>query len=63
VPKKGGETVKNDFLQSIFGSWVTSLIGSVAGIPEMIEGYSSHDGTAVIKGLGIFLLGLAARNK
>ena len=55
--------MKNDFLQSIFGSWVTSLIGSVAGIPEMIEGYSSHDGTAVIKGLGIFLLGLAARNK
>lgn len=55
--------MKNAFFQSVFGSWLTSLLGSIAGIPEMIEGYSNHDGTAFIKGLGMFLLGLAARNK
>jgi len=50
-------------VNSVFGNWVTSLLGSVAGVPEMISGYQEHNTSKIIGGLGMFLLGLAAKHK
>ncbi len=50
--------------KSIFGSWFTSLFGTVAGIPQIIEGFSSKpvNWTLVITGIGTLLLGLGSNH-
>lgn len=43
-------------------SWLTTLSGLIAGIPEIIEGLVSGDANTLIKGIGLFLLGILAQD-
>lgn len=43
-------------------SWLTTLSGLVAGIPEIMEGITSGDANTLIKGIGLFLLGILAQD-
>jgi len=42
-------------------SYITSAMGAIAGIPEMITGYNQHDVGTFVKGVALFLLGLVAK--
>lgn len=50
--------------KSIFTSWWTSAAGTIAGLPQIIEGLSSKpvNWTLVITGVATFLFGLAAKD-
>jgi uncharacterized membrane protein len=47
-----------------FTSWFTSLFGTVAGVPQIIEGFTSvpKNWPLVITGVGTLLLGLFAKD-
>ena len=51
-------------MNTIFKSWFTSLFGTVAGIPQIIEGLSSKpiNWSLVITGIATLLLGLTAKD-
>ncbi len=48
---------------SILKNWLTSLFGTVAGVPQIVEGLTSvpKNWTLVITGLATLILGLAAK--
>jgi hypothetical protein len=49
-------------LSNILGSPVTSILGGIAGVPQMFEGYTTHNTMKLMEGLGLFLLGLATKH-
>jgi hypothetical protein len=44
-------------------SYLTSLAGSIVGLPHIIEGFTSKNWSLLIQGLGELLIGLAANEK
>lgn len=50
--------------KSILKNWFTSLFGTVAGIPQIVEGLSStpKNWSLVISGLATLVLGLSAKD-
>ena len=46
-------------------NWLTTVFGTVAGIPQIIEGYFSipKDWSKVALGVGLFVVGLFTANK
>ena len=50
--------------KSIFTSWWTTAAGTIAGLPQIIEGLSSKpvNWSLVITGVATFLFGLAAKD-
>ena len=53
-----------DAIKTWFMNWLTSIAGGVAGIPQIIEGYTSQpkNWTLIITGIGTFILGLVAKD-
>jgi hypothetical protein len=51
-------------LRSIFTNWLTSILGTVAGVPQIIAGITSKpiNWQLVITGIGTFVMGLAAKD-
>ncbi len=51
-------------IRGMFTSWVTSVLGGIAGVPLIIEGFASvpRNWTKIIEGIGVFFLGLAAKD-
>ena len=47
-------------LKNAVGDVLTSILGSMAGLPELIAGIQAHDATMIIKGAGLLLLGLVS---
>jgi len=49
--------------QSIIKNWITSVFGTVAGVPQVIEGLTSvpRNWMLVISGVATLALGLAAK--
>lgn len=41
----------------------TSVIGAIAGMPDLIEGITSKDLQKIVKGAGVVLLGLFMNSK
>jgi hypothetical protein len=41
----------------------SSTIGAIAGLPEIVQGFESHDSILVIKGIALVLLGFATNEK
>lgn len=50
-------------LQNAIGDLLTSLLGTLAGLPQLIEGIQTHDGAKIIEGAGLLLLGLVSNSK
>ena len=50
-------------LQNAIGDLFTSILGGMAGLPELISGVQTHDAVQICKGLGMLLLGLVANSK
>lgn len=48
------------FLTNLFTSKLTTVGGSVVGLPDIYEGVITHDWIKVIRGLALFILGCAA---
>ncbi len=48
--------------QSIIQNWITSVIGGIAGIPQIVLGFKTGDVMMIIQGLSIFLAFLAAKD-
>jgi hypothetical protein len=50
--------------KQILKNWFTSLFGTVAGIPQIVEGLTStpKNWSLVITGLATLMLGLAAKD-
>ena len=46
----------------ILVNWFTSLTGSVAGLPQLIEGITTGNWLLILSGLGTLLLGLSAKD-
>jgi len=42
---------------------LTSILGSVAGVPMIIEGVTSKDNAKIVEGIAIFILGLVSYSK
>jgi len=53
----------NRILHNAINSYLTSLAGTVAGLPDMIEGFTSKDWSLFAKGLGLLIIGLASNEK
>lgn len=49
-------------MKSIFRNIKTTLFGSVAGIPTIIEGAQTHNIGHILAGIGALLLGLFAKD-
>ena len=49
-------------MKSIFKNIKTTLFGSVAGIPTIIEGAQTHNIGHILAGIGALLLGLFAKD-
>lgn len=47
--------------KNAFSSWLSTLVGSIAGIPQIQEGVQEHNTTKIILGVGLFILGLVAK--
>lgn len=50
--------------KSILKNWFTSLFGTIAGVPQIVEGLTStpKNWTLVITGLSTLILGLVAKD-
>jgi len=49
-------------MKSIFKNIKTTLFGSIAGIPTIIEGAQTHNFGHILAGIGALLLGLFAKD-
>ena len=49
-------------IKNAIGDLLTSALGAMAGLPELIQGIQTHDATLIIKGAGMLLLGLVANS-
>ena len=47
--------------KAIVVNWITSLLGGVAGIPQIIEGVTNKNGWLIVSGVATFALGLASK--
>jgi hypothetical protein len=49
---------------AIITNWVTTALGSIGGVPQIIQGYTSipKNWSLIIGGVGTLLLGLAAKD-
>ena len=47
---------------NILRNWFTSVLGGIVGIPEIIAGIQAGDVVMILKGLAMFLMGLAAKD-
>ena len=52
--------IKNLF-KNATQSITTTLLGGIAGLPELLEGINENNGQKIIVGLATFLLGLFAK--
>ena len=42
---------------------LTSILGALAGVPQIIEGATTKDYIKMVEGIAIFLIGLLANSK
>lgn len=49
-------------MKNIFKSIKTTLFGTFAGIPQIVEGVQTHNWSHILTGLGTLLLGLFAKD-
>lgn len=49
--------------KNLFESYISTLAGSIAGIPQIIEGYTNHDLNKIVEGVCVFLLGIVVKEK
>jgi hypothetical protein len=49
-------------MKSILKNIKTTLMGSIAGLPIMYDGFISHNILHIIAGFGTFLVGLFAKD-
>lgn len=50
-------------LQNAVGDVLTSILGGLAGLPQLIEGIQTKDTAKIIEGAGLLLLGLVSNSK
>ena len=53
----------NRILHNALNSYLTSIAGTVAGLPDIIEGFTSKNWSLFAKGLGLLIIGLASNEK
>ena len=49
-------------MKTIFKNIKTTLFGSIAGLPTIVEGVQTHNISHIIAGIGALLLGLFAKD-
>lgn len=49
-------------IKNAMNSWLTTIAGAVAGIPEIQAGVQTGDSEKIILGVGLFLVGLFAKD-
>lgn len=49
-------------MKKFFKNIKTTLFGSVAGLPLLVQGIQTHNVTQIIAGIGTLLLGLVAKD-
>lgn len=49
-------------MKKFLKNWLTTLLGSVAGVPIILEGLDTSDWKLVLAGVGAMLVGLFARD-
>jgi len=58
-----GSTQKEEVMfESIFGSWKTSAIGSVAGLPQILEGALTGNYLMLANGIFLVIFGLVSKD-
>jgi hypothetical protein len=50
-------------IHNALDSYLTSIAGTIVGLPNIIEGFSSKNWALVIQGIGELLIGLASNEK
>jgi len=49
-------------MKSIFQNIKTTLFGTIAGCPAIVDGFQSHNWSHILAGFGALLLGLFAKD-
>jgi len=52
----------NKLFKNIFISWLTSLAGTVAGMPMILDGIAKKDTMEIIQGVALVIAGWAAKD-
>jgi hypothetical protein len=50
-------------IHNALDSYITTVAGSIVGVPDIIEGFTTKNWTLLIKGIGEFLIGMACNEK
>jgi len=50
-------------LHNALDSYFTSIAGTIVGLPDMIEGFTTKNWTLFVQGVGELLIGLATNEK
>ena len=49
-------------MKKIFENIKTTVFGSIAGLPVIVEGIQTHDAVKIISGIAILFLGLVSKD-
>ena len=49
--------------KNVIGDLLTSILGSLAGLPVLIEGIQTKNTVKILEGAGLFLLGLVSNSE
>lgn len=49
-------------MKKLFYNFKTTIFGSVAGLPIIVEGIQTHDVIKIISGVAVLFLGLVAKD-